>query len=158
ALSNNFDSGTATVCSSSAINQVSALAAGGPTTANGSQVIYAGTAGGKIFVSTNATTGLATFTDTTGSINPNGFNISNVAIDTTDATGQTAYLTIMGFTGGSGGHVFKTTNAGGSWTDISGNLPDAPADSVVIDPADHNIIYVGTDVGVFATNDGGTTW
>ena len=120
-------------------------------------MIYAGTSDGHVWVTTNATTGIATWTDRTGGINPNAFVVSKIAIDATDATGQTAYITLMGFTGG-GGHVFKTTNAGGSWTDISAGLPDAPADSVVIDPNDHTILYVGTDVGVFATNDNGATW
>ncbi|MGH9668930.1 MAG: hypothetical protein ACRD3A_02305 [Terriglobales bacterium] len=35
---------------------------------------------------------------------------------------------------------------------------DAPANAVVVDPIDPTIVYVGTDVGVFATNDGGATW
>ncbi|MDP9263854.1 MAG: hypothetical protein M3O85_05985 [Acidobacteriota bacterium] len=158
--------GGTTVCSNSEATYVSSLAAGGlPSAGNGSQVIYAGTAntnlitadGGRIWVTTNATTGIATWFDRTGSINPNNFAVSSIAIDTTDSTGQTAYITIMGFTGG-GGHVFKTTNAGVGWTDISAGLPDAPADSVVIDPIDHTIVYVGTDVGVFATNDNGANW
>jgi hypothetical protein len=55
-------------------------------------------------------------------------------------------------------HVFKTTNAGASWTDKNGDLPDSPANSVVVDPTDPNIIYVGTDVGVFVSIDDGATW
>jgi hypothetical protein len=47
------------------------------------------------------------------------------------------------------GHVFASGNGGGSWTDISGNLPDAPVDSSVVW---HNMLVVGTDVGVFATS------
>ncbi len=156
-LSNKLVSGATTVCSASESSYVYSLAAGGPSTANGSQVIYAGTNDGKIFVTTNADGGTGTWVDRTGSINSNAFVVSKVAIDTTDSTGQTAYVTIMGFTGG-GGHVFKTTNAGGAWTDISASLPNAPADSVVVDPIDHTILYVGTDVGVFATNDNGATW
>jgi hypothetical protein len=161
-LSNKLNTGATTACvdSGSATPEslyVSALASGGPTTGNGSQVIYAGTSNGKIFVTTSADTGAASWVDRTGSINPNGHVVSKIAMDTTDATGQTAYLTLMGFTGGSG-HVFKTTNAGVGWTDISAGLPDAPADSVAVDPIDHTIVYVGTDVGVFATNDNGANW
>lgn len=63
----------------------------------------------------------------------------------------------MGFTGGSG-HIFKTTNAGVSWSDITGNLPDAPADSVIVDPIDKTTLYVGTDIGVFESSNGGATW
>jgi len=53
---------------------------------------------------------------------------------------------VMGF---GVGHVWKTTNGGASWTNISGNLPDAPANTVLLDPLDHSTLYVGTDVGVF---------
>src|SRR6266576_351214 len=30
------------------------------------------------------------------------------------------------------GHVFESSNAGVTWTDVSGNLPDAPADDLVV--------------------------
>src|ERR1700733_13554701 len=83
------------------------------------------------------------------SINPNQFPISSVAIDSSDPTGNTAYVTVMGFTGPSGGHVWQTTNAGATWSDFSGTgtnaIPDSPANAIVIDPIAH-IIFVGTDV------------
>jgi hypothetical protein len=68
---------------------------------------------------------------------------------------QTAWV---GFSGFDTGHIFKTTNGGQSWTDVSGTLPNAPLNAIVVDPADPSQIYVGTDVGVFKSNDGGTTW
>ena len=85
------------------------------------------------------------------SINPNQFPISSVAIDTSDPTGNTAYITVMGFTGGPA-HIWQTTNAGMNWTDFSGTgtnaIPDSPVNAVVVDPNSH-VIYVATDVGVF---------
>jgi len=56
------------------------------------------------------------------------------------------------------GAVFLTTNTGGTWTDISGNLPNIPVDDLVIDPLIANTLYAATDIGVFATNNGGITW
>ena len=56
-----------------------------------------------------------------------------------------------------GGHVFKTTNAGVSWTDITGDLPDVPTWKVVIDPRTE-FLYVGTDRGVYHSTDGGASW
>jgi hypothetical protein len=54
------------------------------------------------------------------------------------------------------GHVFKSTNAGESFTDISGNLPDVPATTLVLRGSQ---VIVGTDVGVFANDPkGGTTY
>jgi len=43
-------------------------------------------------------------------------------------------------------------------SDISGNLPNVPVNAVLADPDVSNTIYVGTDVGVFFTGDGGVTW
>jgi hypothetical protein len=180
ALSLNFDTlGTGT-CSGGEVNLVRALAAGGPTGANGSQVIYATTdgngpsdltspVGGNVWVTTNATavSGVSsTFTKVTlngpggSSINPNQFPISSIAIDSSDATGNTAYVTVMGFTGGPG-HVWQTTNAGVSWIDFTGTeadaLPDSPVNAVLVDPSAH-VVYVGTDVGVFQSPTSGAAW
>ena len=169
ALSPDFDTLGSGTCSGNEINLVRALAAGGPTDGNGSEVIYATTdgpgplgagspAGGNVWVTTNATAG--TFAEVTQSINPSQFPVSGVAIDASDSTGNTAYVTIMGFTG-AGGHVWKTTNAGAAWADFSGTgstaLPDAPANAVVVD-ASTSTIFVGTDVGVFASSTLAPSW
>lgn len=66
-----------------------------------------------------------------------------------------SYLTVSGF---GSGHVFKTTNTGATWTDISGNLPDIPTNALLIDPLNPNIIYAGTDIGVFRSTSGGVNW
>jgi hypothetical protein len=58
-------------------------------------------------------------------------------------------------------HFWKTTNAGISWTDVAANLPDAPANSVVLDSGSslgNGTVYVGTDVGVFASRTGTVNW
>jgi hypothetical protein len=47
------------------------------------------------------------------------------------------------------GHVFVTLNGGKTWTNVSGDLPDAPANSSVIWGGK---LVVSTDVGIFATS------
>jgi len=181
ALSLNFETFGTGTCAGNEVNVVRALAAGGATDANGSKVIYATTdgvgpnnpstpTGGNVWVTTNATAvsgTTSTFTNVTlngpggRSINAGQFPISSVAIDNSDATGSTAYITVMGFTGLVGGHVWQTTNAGASWTDFSGTganaIPDSPANAVVIDSSSH-ILYVGTDVGVFQSSTSSAAW
>ena len=49
------------------------------------------------------------------------------------------------------GHVFETVNGGTTWRDISTNLPDAPADALVID---HGQLVLGTDIGAFIATEG----
>lgn len=180
-LSLNFDTlGTGT-CAGTEVNVVRALAAGGPAIASGSKVLYATTdgpgpnnitapIGGNVWVTTNATAvsgTVSTFSNVTlngpggTSINPNQFPISSVAIDSSDATGNTAYVTVMGFTGGPG-HVWQTTNAGAAWIDFTGSggaspLPDSPVNAVVVDSTTH-FVYVGTDVGVFQSATSAAAW
>ena len=59
-----------------------------------------------------------------------------------------------------GGHIFKSTNGGTNWSDISGNLPDSPANDLLIyHPGMSSSVYlIATDVGVFMSNNYGTSW
>ncbi|MBX7236168.1 MAG: hypothetical protein K1X65_17425 [Caldilineales bacterium] len=71
-----------------------------------------------------------------------------------------AYVVYNGYdshTPGTPGHIFKTTDGGDNWQNISNNLPDIPLLTVVIDPQNPTHLYVGSDIGVFrSTNDGGS--
>jgi hypothetical protein len=153
---------------------IRSIAAGGPsvTSANlqnsGSTVIYAGISGsqdgggaipGHMFVTTsaNAATSTKAWTDIslsavgndTAGFNPQHFDISSITVDPHDATGATVYATVMGF--GGVPHLYRSTNFGGTWLNISRNLPDAPANAVLVDPNDANTVYVATDAGVYVT-------
>lgn len=55
-------------------------------------------------------------------------------------------------------YVWKSTDFGETWEDISGNIPVGPVNVIREDPVDRNILYVGTDIGVYVTKDGGKTW
>ena len=92
---------------------------------------------------------------------PNRY-VEGLAIDKTDATGRTAYVGFSGFSrkwtegpGAGYGHLWKTTNGGASWTDVSGNLPDIPVNDVILN---NGKIVLATDLGVVASADGGATW
>jgi hypothetical protein len=169
ALSFNLDTGDTTACTS-ANTMISALAAGGPALPDSSSaVIYAGREDGEIFVSTAAESGASSFVNRSisaaigpggcpgsGASPKGGCKISWIAVDTLDATGQTAVATVMGF---GVGHVWRTNNAGMTWTNIdNGGLPDSPANSVIVDPFDSTHIFIGNDVGVFETLNQGSTW
>jgi hypothetical protein len=72
------------------------------------------------------------------------------------ANKDTAYATYSGFRNGlAAPHVLKTVDGGQHWTDISGNLPDAPVNEIV---SAGNLLVVGTDVGVYASANGGASW
>jgi len=159
------------------------LAAGGPasipaaTQNEGSQVLYAGMAGsldgggnfgGHLFstMTANTATNTTAWTDLamspvindssgSGVFNAGGFDLSSVTADPHDATGSTVYATVMGFTGNgvNAPHLYRSIDTGAHWTNISSNLPNAPANSVVVDPNDANTLYVALDSGVYVTSE-----
>ena len=56
-------------------------------------------------------------------------------------------------------YVLKSTDYGATWTSITGNLPDGGATQVIREhPRQPNLLFVGTEYGVFATVDGGHEW
>jgi len=85
--------------------------------------------------------------------------VTKIVASTTDA--NTAWVAFSGYnanTPSTPGKVFRTTNKGQSWTNVSGNLPDIPVSALAVDPANANRLWVGTDIGVFGTTDGGASW
>jgi photosystem II stability/assembly factor-like uncharacterized protein len=70
---------------------------------------------------------------------------------------NSAYVTLSGYRSGSAQpHVLRTTDNGGHWTDLSGNLPQAPVNTLVIGAG--GLLYVGTDQGVFVGTAGSAQW
>ncbi len=70
-----------------------------------------------------------------------------------------AYATYSTF---GGTHVWKSTNGGVAWSPLDGSgegaLPDVPVHKIVIDPTNTQRLYLGTDLGVFVSLDGGQNW
>jgi len=54
------------------------------------------------------------------------------------------------YAGGVAGGVWKTTNAGQSWSAIADLLPSIAVNSLAIDPSNTNVIYAGTGEGYFS--------
>jgi photosystem II stability/assembly factor-like uncharacterized protein len=117
-------------------------------------VIYAGASNGRIQVTSNLG---GAWADRTAPPLPRRF-LTSIAVHPGSA--DVAYAAFSGFddpnTGA--GHVFKTEDRGLTWTDTTGNLPDVPVSQVTIDPAAPQMIYLATDLGVYASTNGGGTW
>jgi len=55
-------------------------------------------------------------------------------------------------------YVWKSTDFGDSWQDISGNIPVGPVNTIREDPVNKDILYAGTDGAVFVSKDSGKKW
>lgn len=55
-------------------------------------------------------------------------------------------------------YIWKSTNFGDTWEDISGNIPVGPVNVIREDPVNPDILYAGTDGGVFISKDRGKRW
>ena len=135
------------------------------SSANGGQIIYAAwTAGGG---NPGSAFGRGIATNFGGSWHqldltglPNRF-IAGVTVDASNAAH--AYAIFNGYSrrfipGGGMGHVFETKDGGGTWTDISNNLPDIASDALVIS---NGKLALATDAGMFTAAQGqgaGTAW
>ena len=118
--------------------------------------LLAGTDQGSIH---RTTTGLSSTGDTVwaDSPKPRSGVISSLAFDPTNR--DIAYATYTNF---GGKHVYRTVNGGQNWLAIdgigAGALPDIPVNCIIVDPTNPQRLYIGTDIGVFTSPDGGTTW
>ncbi|MFP5247293.1 MAG: WD40/YVTN/BNR-like repeat-containing protein, partial [Thermoanaerobaculia bacterium] len=58
-----------------------------------------------------------------------------------------------------GGRVWRSDNGGASWIDrTTAALPNLPINALEVDPANANRVWVGADVGVYQSTDGGASW
>ncbi|HEX8264950.1 MAG TPA: FG-GAP-like repeat-containing protein [Pyrinomonadaceae bacterium] len=84
---------------------------------------------------------------------PNRF-VTRILIDKDNS--NTVYVALGGFTGD---NLWRTTNGGTNWQDITGTgLPNVPIRGIARHPNNSNKLYIGTEIGVFTTENGGSTW
>lgn len=55
-------------------------------------------------------------------------------------------------------YIWKSTDYGKTWADISGNIPTGTINVIREDPVDKNILYIGNDLGVYISKNGGANW
>lgn len=118
---------------------------------NNLDVIYTGSDDGNVNVTFD---GGATWTDVSAGL-PDQY-ITSIAMVPSDD--MVAYVAVSGFKYlDYTPHVFKTTDGGQNWTDISSNLPNIPVNDIITYPAE-NILFVATDLNVWYSKDDGANW
>jgi 6-phosphogluconolactonase (cycloisomerase 2 family) len=117
-----------------------------------SNLIWVGYADGQLAMTTDGTLGSPTWKtiDDNGPANPlPNRQVTSITID--PSSSDVVYVTFGGYVNG---NVWRTTDGGSTWADISGGLPAAPIFSLAVKPDNSNWLYVGTDVGIFDTQNG----
>src|SRR6185295_7455001 len=142
-----------------AIDTLTALAVS-PPDAPGPPRLLAGTTSGEIFWNDGSAAGVVA--DGRGvpwvrTLPRDGY-VSSLAF--APGSSRVAYATYSTF---GGTHVFQSLDGGASWQGIDGRtpagaLPDLPVHTLAVDPRNPQRLYVGTDLGIFLSEDGGGSW
>jgi photosystem II stability/assembly factor-like uncharacterized protein len=119
-----------------------------------SDIIWVGFNNGDVYATANGTAVNPTWTrKDLGSPNLPDRVCTRLTVDPIHSS--VVYATFGGF---SADNVYRTTDGGTTWANIASGLPAAPVRSLVIAPFNTNYLYVGTEVGVFASATSGATW
>ena len=116
-------------------------------------LIYAGTDDGRAHVTKN---GGKLWEEITDGLTENKW-ISRMVASQYDLS--TVYLTQNGKRDDDfAAYIWRSSDFGKTWIDISGNIPLGPVNVIREDPVDKKILYAGTDIGVYVSKDKGENW
>jgi photosystem II stability/assembly factor-like uncharacterized protein len=130
-----------------------AVAAGKPN------VIWVGHDDGQVWMTQNGTATMPAW-QRVGNSGPAPMNVqrfcARILVSPFDT--NVIYVCFGGFGGNVPGNVWRTTDAGDTWSNISAGVPAVPVHAIAMHPNDKDRIYLGTDLGVFASETGGNSW
>ena len=119
-------------------------------------LVAIGTDKGDILLTRNATSS-APAEVLLAAVRPRSGWVTSIAFD--PLADDVLYATYGNF---GGAHVYRSIDGGVTWQSLDGSgstgLPDIPVHSMVVDPDDSLRLYLGTDLGVVVSIDGGRTW
>ncbi len=169
-VSDVLDAGGGNSCDGDAA--VRSIGAGGSYNSSaGGEMVYAGMAGpydgggvlaGHLYSATVPSgSGTVSWTDLwrnpvtntsmTTQFNGSSGAISSIAVDPHDTSGLTLYAGVSTFPTGQSGVLYRSTDGGAHWANITNSLPFAPVNHVLVDPVNAGTVYVAGDFGVYYT-------
>lgn len=82
--------------------------------------------------------------------------INYIAVSNTDP--DNVWVVFAGYSDNN--KVFRSTNGGNAWTNVSGSLPNMPVNTITYQNNSDDAVFIGTDVGIYSTSNanGGNTW
>ncbi len=116
-------------------------------------LLYAGTDDGRVHVMRSP---LSEWEDISNGLHPDRFTSEVVASAYDEAT---VYVTQNGRRSDDfAAYVWRSTDYGRTWESLAGGIPFGPVNILREDPKNPDLLYVGTDVGVYVSLDRGATW
>ena len=145
----------APIASGSAISTISIATGTGANADDNYRIV--GLTNGKVF---GTITGSTTLVD----ISPSTITFPVGRVFISPLNKNVAYVCYTGYFSSGASHIYKTSNlnnlggSGVTWTAIGSGLPNVPVNAFAMSHSNPNIIFAGTDIGVFASTDAGNSW
>lgn len=121
-----------------------------------SDVIWVGHNNGQVYKTTNGTAASPSWQQVGQGTLPQRW-VGRIVIDPADH--DRVYVAFLGW---EADNIWRTTDGGATWTQITGaanrRIPSAPVSALALDPNRPGRLFAGTDIGVFTTWDDGATW
>lgn len=107
--------------------------------------------GDRLLVSTNATAATPTWTNRTATL-PAPSDVWDIEVHPTDP--NTIWVALQN------NHVYKSTDAGLTWTDMTANLPNINVNTLVLDHSNPaaEMLYAGLDAGIYYRDASMSSW
>jgi hypothetical protein len=123
-------------------------------------VIYVGHRNGNVYKTVNGSAAAPTWTQ----VDINGVGLPNrrvgrIVFDPNNV--QQVYVCFGGYADSANfgaNNLWRSVDGAGTWTNVTSNLPLMPIYGLAIRPDNSNVLYAGTDLGVFGSEDAGATW
>ncbi|NOX18544.1 MAG: T9SS type A sorting domain-containing protein [Chlorobi bacterium] len=117
----------------------------------------AGSARGKVYKSNVSESSFDEWTEITPPDNNGGY-VRGITVNLNNK--NEIFVCYGGYNsdGATGKHIYRSGDGGTTWEDISVSLPNAPVHSIAVDRNNDNILYAGSEIGVFQSNDKGVAW
>lgn len=116
--------------------------------------VWAGYNSGALWHSKNALGSTPTWSESGATVLPHNRPVAEIYVVPSNAT-----TVLVAYAGRTASNLWITTDGGANWRSIGASLPPVPINTVVTDPRyPSQVIYVGTEVGLFVSLDGGQSW